>query len=85
MHAKCMRQPAQHYKVRACALPVMRAGAEHGTCASTQRASVKESSTTLSSCEAELMAAVTGVKLGLGVRQLLKGLLETVFGHAELM
>eukprot|EP00975_Prorocentrum_lima_P067820 12917177-Prorocentrum_lima.AAC.1 len=32
-------------------------------------ASVKQSLTTLSSCEAEL---VTGVKLGLGVRQLLQ-------------
>eukprot|EP00975_Prorocentrum_lima_P061646 12881123-Prorocentrum_lima.AAC.1 len=35
-------------------------------------ASVKQSLTTLSSCEADLMAAVTGVQLGLGVRQWLK-------------
>eukprot|EP00975_Prorocentrum_lima_P031554 6623636-Prorocentrum_lima.AAC.1 len=34
-----------------------------------------QSLTTLSSCEAELVAAVTGVRLGLGVRQLLKELL----------
>ncbi len=39
-------------------------------------ASVKQSLTTLSSCEAELVAAVTGIKLGMGVRQLLRELLD---------
>eukprot|EP00975_Prorocentrum_lima_P024183 5088979-Prorocentrum_lima.AAC.1 len=33
-------------------------------------ASVKQSLTTLRSCEAELVASVTGVNLGLGVKQL---------------
>eukprot|EP00975_Prorocentrum_lima_P016470 3491271-Prorocentrum_lima.AAC.1 len=41
------------------------------------RASVKQSLTTLSLCEAELVAAATGVKLGLGVGQLFKELLDT--------
>eukprot|EP00975_Prorocentrum_lima_P070590 12932928-Prorocentrum_lima.AAC.1 len=39
-------------------------------------ACLKQSRTALRSCEADLVAAVTGVKLGLGVRQLPKELLD---------